>query len=118
MGLFNAKKEALRGRRKSRNLRGNTEKLSQYQGNYIRETKAYMELNMAPHIKSNKLSFYMYVIGKRNTREAVTSFWKEIQNSVSWDREKCEVLNGFFVSDFTDNGFSHITKVTEGKSKS
>jgi len=68
-----------------------------------------MELNLAMNVK-NKKEFYGYVGQKRQAKEYVLPLLNEKEELATPDREKAEVLNGFFASVFSGRQDSHIPK--------
>ncbi|KFV02613.1 hypothetical protein N340_00830, partial [Tauraco erythrolophus] len=79
----------------------------------VRKAKALIELNLARDIKGNKKSFYRYVSDKKRSRENVGPLRKEMGDPATWDMEKAEVLNDFFVSVFNGKSSSCTPQVTE-----
>ncbi|KFW07334.1 hypothetical protein N327_01759, partial [Fulmarus glacialis] len=95
------KKEAYRGWKQGQVALEEYREIIRAARDQVREAKALIELNQARDIKGNKKSFYRYVGDKRKTRENVGPLWNKMGYLVTYDTEKAEVLNDFFVSVFT-----------------
>jgi len=66
----------------------------------VRRAKAQLELSLATTIKDNKKYFYKYISNKRRVKENLHPLLEWGGNSVAKDKEKADVLNAFFGSDF------------------
>ncbi|GAB0182184.1 mitochondrial enolase superfamily member 1 [Grus japonensis] len=81
----------------------------------VKKAKALIEISLAREVKDNKKSFYRCVNEKRRMRENVGPLRNEMDDLVTQDMEKAEVLNDFFASVFTGKCLSHTAQVTEGR---
>lgn len=64
--------------------------------NQVGKAKTQIELNLVRDIKGNKMDFYKYVSDERKSRENVGPLMKEMENLVTQDIEKAEILSDFF----------------------
>ena len=67
----------------------------------IRRAKAENELRLARDTKSNKKAFFRYVSSKRQTKDIVAQLCNGDGKMITEDKEKAEVLNSNFSSEFS-----------------
>ncbi|GAB0208807.1 mitochondrial enolase superfamily member 1 [Grus japonensis] len=115
LGKVKQKKEAYRGWKQGQVAWEEYRETVRAARDQVRKAKALIELNLARDVKGNKKSFYRYVSDKRRTRENVGPLRNEMDDLVTQDVEKAEVLNDFFASVFTGKSLSHTAQVTEGR---
>ena len=68
----------------------------------IKSMKISKESKIAKNIKQNPKAFYQYVASKTLKKETITELENEKGVLINNDQEKCEILNNFFSSVFTN----------------
>ena len=74
----------------------------------VKRAKCTKEINIAKDIKKNPKAFFRYVTTKTKPRVNVSNLRKEDGSLTDSDKQKCDILNDFFISVFTDEDLSHM----------
>ncbi|KGL93213.1 hypothetical protein N301_01878, partial [Charadrius vociferus] len=115
LDMLKRKKEAYREWKQGRIAWEEYRGIVQAARHRVRQAKAQIELNLARDIKTNKKSFFKFVSEKRKTRENVDPLQKETQELVIRNRDRAEVLNGFFAPVVTGKDCSRTAHDAECK---
>ena len=74
----------------------------------IKSMKVNKEIKIANNIKHNPKAFYQYIASKTIKREGIADLENEKGELINIDKEKCEILNNFFASVFTNESDDEI----------